>query len=723
MAGYICKIVIEDTHPPVWRRVIIPDKITFEELHEIIQILFGWDGYHLHEFQTAGDDIYIGDDEESWHCQYNEQATLIDPFFRNYKWIRYTYDFGDNWRHKINIEKTDPDYTERSVVLLKYKGDNFEEDSGGIWGADDEERKPFDPVSVEVRLANMELPRHDELQEEELLKESMGRMQDMLKQLLGLKPEVLQSRLAQAVEELSGELSPMTQKVNAWKHFEQEESWESLRLILTVRSQKELLLDLGEKEAADYYKYLRIPRTGVLSREEQIDAIAETLRAHPEYLLYIFDEKEYQELIEWLQYPPLRGIANKPKNKNMIIKALGLGLADFVRTKDGGEISFATDVDRLIGVVDAKTKKQIYKTLADFDDRSGKLMQVYCMMDVDSLYEIYHNLYEKNLEKEDFLRYLYWHARFNDFVDTSYQLDGTCYVSMKGLDALGVIEKMSKYADRLPYAAYSRREIEHWGENLANRSQWFDTFFPMLHYRLGMEFHEAEACLIDVTESIMSGDTLEQIIGTLEEQCAKARELDAAAEVWMAISGLMLTLELPMLKGRSRMQYAEEQGCSSWTVGMVGEQEDVANTKERHMYQFPVEVQEWMYEAGTYGSNDMIRLLLDYKEENHICSEEYLYQLAEACITFGQTKEAEQLIAQLKKSSPTGKKAAKRLEERLQQRYDVVDDEDDWMEEDDFSWLDRERAPQPYVRSTPKIGRNDPCPCGSGKKYKKCCGK
>jgi uncharacterized protein YecA (UPF0149 family) len=25
------------------------------------------------------------------------------------------------------------------------------------------------------------------------------------------------------------------------------------------------------------------------------------------------------------------------------------------------------------------------------------------------------------------------------------------------------------------------------------------------------------------------------------------------------------------------------------------------------------------------------------------------------------------------------------------------------------------------VRASPKIGRNDPCPCGSGKKYKKCC--
>ena len=32
-------------------------------------------------------------------------------------------------------------------------------------------------------------------------------------------------------------------------------------------------------------------------------------------------------------------------------------------------------------------------------------------------------------------------------------------------------------------------------------------------------------------------------------------------------------------------------------------------------------------------------------------------------------------------------------------------------------------AVETFVRETPKIGRNDPCSCGSGKKYKKCCGK
>jgi uncharacterized protein YecA (UPF0149 family) len=29
----------------------------------------------------------------------------------------------------------------------------------------------------------------------------------------------------------------------------------------------------------------------------------------------------------------------------------------------------------------------------------------------------------------------------------------------------------------------------------------------------------------------------------------------------------------------------------------------------------------------------------------------------------------------------------------------------------------------PMRRTGEKIGRNDPCPCGSGKKYKKCCGR
>jgi len=41
-------------------------------------------------------------------------------------------------------------------------------------------------------------------------------------------------------------------------------------------------------------------------------------------------------------------------------------------------------------------------------------------------------------------------------------------------------------------------------------------------------------------------------------------------------------------------------------------------------------------------------------------------------------------------------------------------------------WLARRTPPDAaistYVRAEPKVGRNDPCPCGSGRKHKRCCG-
>jgi len=43
----------------------------------------------------------------------------------------------------------------------------------------------------------------------------------------------------------------------------------------------------------------------------------------------------------------------------------------------------------------------------------------------------------------------------------------------------------------------------------------------------------------------------------------------------------------------------------------------------------------------------------------------------------------------------------------------------------DGRWLyeDGDVVPKTVVRTGPKVGRNDPCPCGSGKKYKHCCGR
>jgi preprotein translocase subunit SecA len=46
-----------------------------------------------------------------------------------------------------------------------------------------------------------------------------------------------------------------------------------------------------------------------------------------------------------------------------------------------------------------------------------------------------------------------------------------------------------------------------------------------------------------------------------------------------------------------------------------------------------------------------------------------------------------------------------------------ADDDDD---EDDDGELEAEGTPDTVRRDKPKVGRNDPCHCGSGKKYKNC---
>lgn len=56
------------------------------------------------------------------------------------------------------------------------------------------------------------------------------------------------------------------------------------------------------------------------------------------------------------------------------------------------------------------------------------------------------------------------------------------------------------------------------------------------------------------------------------------------------------------------------------------------------------------------------------------------------------------------------------LEAREQRERDFADIDLAPGEDDDIAPVE-----ETYVRPAPKVGRNDPCPCGSGKKYKKCC--
>ena len=65
-------------------------------------------------------------------------------------------------------------------------------------------------------------------------------------------------------------------------------------------------------------------------------------------------------------------------------------------------------------------------------------------------------------------------------------------------------------------------------------------------------------------------------------------------------------------------------------------------------------------------------------------------------------------------------------DEKVEQLQDKVDDMQNQvaagkMQAVDVAEFMRQMRTKPVVRDYKKIGRNDPCPCGSGKKYKNCC--
>lgn len=785
MAGYVCKIVIEDSHPPIWRRVIISDKVTFFDVHRIIQILFGWEDMHLHEFTLPSENIVISDDEDvyGWREWYDEKSVAIDEFFNNYKWIRYTYDFGDDWRHKINIEKYDETYNARYVKLLKTKGDNFVEDCGGVWcqfeelydelddadniesGIEEYYRSEFNKEIVERKLGCMSIPvyeneknnirkGHEEGNKFEcVIDNNLKMFKEALKKLAGMNPEVRNNIVAEVLDEYNGNASDMTKKLMQLRTFidnsEENGTYKDNNLCIArnISSQKELLMSLGEKEAADYYKYLGLPQDKLLSKEEKISAITNELINHPEYIMYIYNEKQYDELVQ-LNSKPLGYMCNLGQYEETIVKTISLGLGSFSVEGDYVRIGLASDIDKYIENIDKNVKKKVYKEINKLDDRVGSIVLAYGMLELESLYDIYRSRYYKNQNKEDFYRYVYWHARYNNLINTFSNGDGKRYVSSKYVTSPeNIVKNMDKYVKDMPYIIYTREQIVDYADDIGNWSEWIDILYDSLVNIFNIPEYEANDILIETLSKVISGYTIDQIFDELFKDYMDNENIEACIQIWETITGLMLEIQLPMLKGRNRIEYADEKNISAWSLDMVSDNnyQKIGNKEYKHMYEFPADIQCMMYSIGnenvtTDSEKKFINYadkLMEYKNKENICSEEYIYDLAFNYLMIEQYKEADGLIKELEKISKLGKKMAKELRKHKQiilQMPGALKDEkwnnsfedtefDDIMFNDypfdyeDFGYQ------QPYVREYLKIGRNDPCPCGSGKKYKKCCGK
>ncbi|MGM8215906.1 plasmid pRiA4b ORF-3 family protein [Bacillaceae bacterium W0354] len=151
----VLRVTMDLINHHVYRKIVVPKHITFPELHNVLQIAFGWQDYHLHEFSIYPSRPYVVESrhrreygkplvslvcsEETLSYDYGvpqkmETGEKLNDYLPAE--IIYTYDYGDDWRHHIRVEDVIDDYDRNYAMCLEGDGIAPPEDVGGEPGFD-----------------------------------------------------------------------------------------------------------------------------------------------------------------------------------------------------------------------------------------------------------------------------------------------------------------------------------------------------------------------------------------------------------------------------------------------------------------------------------------------------------------------------------------------------------------------------------------------------------
>lgn len=178
---YTCRIKLDGITPEIWREFQFDPDITFDQLHNIIQFVMGWEDDHLYEFhvhqQVIGlPDPVFGDPGDRPFL--NARRETVKKHVHKKKTVfTYVYDFGDDWNHTITLMDIDLTVSDSMPLCLNGARSCPPEDVGGVWGyqhltevlqtPDHPERddllnwvsEDYDPESFSCEAVNGELQR------------------------------------------------------------------------------------------------------------------------------------------------------------------------------------------------------------------------------------------------------------------------------------------------------------------------------------------------------------------------------------------------------------------------------------------------------------------------------------------------------------------------------------------------------------------------------------
>ncbi len=149
---YQIQIILKDSKPKIWRRILINSNILLVDFHRIIQTTMGWTNSHLHRFFDGIND-YAPAEFEIQYSKNSRTIKLNKILKKGKENLLYEYDFGDGWIHDIILEKIlSPDNQLQIPKCIAGKRSCPPEDCGGTWGY----------TELQEIILNPEHPEYDE---------------------------------------------------------------------------------------------------------------------------------------------------------------------------------------------------------------------------------------------------------------------------------------------------------------------------------------------------------------------------------------------------------------------------------------------------------------------------------------------------------------------------------------------------------------------------------
>jgi hypothetical protein len=149
---YELRITLQEIRPPIWRLIQVPSTLRLCCLHDALQAVMGWTNSHLHRFEKDGKQWGVPEhfEDDDTDIIDESRTKISDILMTPGDSVHYVYDFGDNWRHSVVLEKLLPAST-TTVRPLCLAGERHcpPEDVGGTPGYEEFLQVVFEPTHEE----------------------------------------------------------------------------------------------------------------------------------------------------------------------------------------------------------------------------------------------------------------------------------------------------------------------------------------------------------------------------------------------------------------------------------------------------------------------------------------------------------------------------------------------------------------------------------------------